>query len=46
MLTDEISDHDTPYVIVNIKKERYEPRYKYIRGKRKTDVKRTSVTFH
>ena len=36
ILTDEISDHDTSYVIVNIKKERYEPRYKYIRNERKT----------
>ena len=32
--TDEISDHDTPYVILNIKKERYEPRYRYIRDEK------------
>ena len=25
--TEEISDHDTPYVIFNIKKEKYEPRF-------------------
>ena len=36
--TDEISDHDTPFVILNIKKERYEPRYKYIRDERKVDM--------
>ena len=35
---DEISDHDTPFVILNIKKERYEPRYKYIRDERKVDM--------
>ena len=28
--THEISDHDCPYTIVNIKKERFKPRYKYI----------------
>ena len=32
--TEEISDHDTPYVIFNIKKERYKPRYKFIRNKK------------
>ena len=36
--TDEISDHDTPLVILNIKKERYEPRHKYIRDERKVDM--------
>ena len=30
MNTEEISDHDTPYVIFNIKKEKYEPSYKFI----------------
>ena len=34
LMTDEISDHDTPYGIFNIKKERYEPRYKYIRNEK------------
>ena len=28
---DEISDHDCPYMIFNIKKVRFQPRYKYIR---------------
>ena len=32
--TDEISDHDTPYVIMNVKKEKFEPRYKYIHDER------------
>ena len=36
--TNEISDHDTPFVILNIKKERYEPRYKYIRDERQVDM--------
>ena len=37
--TDEISDHDTPFVILNIKKESYEPRYnKYIRDAKKIDM--------
>ena len=35
--TDEISDHDTPFLILNIK-ERYEPRYKFIRDERKVDM--------
>ena len=30
MNTEEISDYDTPYVIFNIKKEKYEPSYKFI----------------
>ena len=34
--TDEISDHDTSYAIFNIKKERYEPRYK---DKENTNIK-------
>ena len=32
--TEEISDHDTPYITFNIKKEKYEPRYKFIRNKK------------
>ena len=36
--TDEIGDDDTPFVILNIKKKRYEPRYKYIRDERKVDM--------
>ena len=33
-MADEISDHDTSYGIFNIKKERYQPRYKYIRNEK------------
>ena len=36
--TDEISDYDTPFVILNLIKERYEPGYKYIRDERKVDM--------
>ena len=36
--TDEISDHHTPFVILNIKKERYELRYNNIRDERKVDM--------
>ena len=32
--TEEISDRDTPYVIFNIKKEKYEPSYKFIRNEK------------
>ena len=34
LMTDEISNHDTPYGIFNITKERYEPRYKYVRNEK------------
>ena len=34
LMTDEISDHDSPYGIFNIKIERYEPRYKYVRNEK------------
>ena len=36
--TDEISGHDMPYAILNVKIERYEQRYKYIRSKKDIDV--------
>ena len=36
--TDEISDHDMPYTILNVKKERYEQRYKYIRSEKDIDI--------
>ena len=32
--TEEISNHDAPYVIFNIKKEKYQPRYKFIRNEK------------
>ena len=33
-----ISDHDTPYVIFNIKKEKYQPCYKFIRFEKTLDM--------
>ena len=36
--TDEISDHDTPYTIFNMKKERFERRYKYVRNEKNLDL--------
>ena len=36
--TEEISDHDAPYVIFNIKKEKYQPRYKFIRNTKTLDM--------
>ena len=35
--TDEISDHDCPYVILNIRKQKFEPRYKMIRNEKNFD---------
>ena len=34
LMTDEISDHDTLYGILNIKKEGYEPCCKYVRNEK------------
>ena len=36
--THEISDHGLPYDILNVKKERYEQRYKYIRSENNIDI--------
>ena len=36
--TEEISDHDAPYVICSIKKEKYQPRYKFIRNEKILDM--------
>ena len=38
LMADEVSDHDAPYGIFNIKKERYEPRYKYVRNEKDLNV--------
>ena len=38
--TDEISDHDLPYAIMNIRKVKFEPRYKYLRNE-KTSISRS-----
>ena len=37
--TGEISDHDSPYAIFQVKKQRYEPRYKWIRNEKNLDMK-------
>ena len=44
--TEEISDHDAPYVIFNIKKEKYQPRYKFIRNEKTLDMNSYTVDFH
>ena len=38
MYTDEISDHDLAYIITNIKKQRFEPRYKLIRNQKNLNI--------
>ena len=38
LMTHEISDHDAPYGVFNIKKERYEPRYKYVRNEKDLNI--------
>ena len=37
---DEISDHDAPYIVANIRKPKFEPRYKYIRMEKNFDKDR------
>ena len=36
--TEDISDHDAPYVTFNIKKEKYQPLYKLIRNEKTLDM--------
>ena len=38
VLADEIGDHDLPYVILNIRKQKFEKRYKYIRDEKRFDL--------
>ncbi|XP_057299344.1 uncharacterized protein LOC130629967 [Hydractinia symbiolongicarpus] len=38
LITDEISDHDTPYILLSIKKERFEPRYKFVHDEKNLDM--------
>ena len=38
LMTDEISDHDPPHGIFNIKKERYKPFYKYVRNEKELNM--------
>ena len=43
--TKEISDHGTPYVIFNINKEKYEPRYKLIRNEKSLVMENYATDF-
>ena len=43
--TDEISDHDEPYAIFNIKKERFQKRYKYVRDEKNVDMNKYILDF-
>ena len=45
MNTDEISDHDEPYAIFNIKKERFQKRYKYVRDEKGLDMSKYILDF-
>ena len=36
--TEEMSDHDALYVIFNVKKKKYQPRYKFIRNEKTLDL--------
>ena len=38
VLADDIGDHDLPYVTLNIRKQKFEKRYKYIRDKERFDL--------
>ena len=43
--TEEISNHDTPYVIFNIKKEKNEPRYKFIHNEKSLVIENSVADF-
>ena len=45
MYIDEISDHDCPYTIFNIKKEIFQPRYKYIRIEKNLNMNNYILSF-
>ncbi|XP_057310275.1 uncharacterized protein LOC130648252 [Hydractinia symbiolongicarpus] len=38
LLCDEISDHDAPHVVMNIKKDKFEKRYKFIRDEKQLNI--------
>ena len=44
--TDKISDHDESYAIFNIKKERFQKLYKYVRDETNLDMKSIYWTFN
>ena len=43
--TDEISDHNEPYAIFNIKKERFQKRYKYVQNEKNLDIEKYILDF-
>ena len=45
VLADEIGDHDLPYVILNIRKQKFEKRYKYIRDEKHFDLSKYRKDF-
>ena len=45
LYTEKISDHDAPYVIFNIKKEKYQLRYKFMRNKKTLDMNNYTSDF-
>ena len=45
VLADEIGNHDLPYVILNIRKQKFEKRYKYIRDKKRFDLSKYQKDF-
>lgn len=38
LLCDEISDHDAPHIVMNIKKDKFEKRYKFIRDEKQLNI--------
>ena len=45
VLADEIGDHDLSYVILNIRKQKFENRYKYIRDEKRFDLSKYQKDF-
>ena len=43
--TDEISDHDEPYAMFSIKKERFQKRCKYVRDEKNLDMNKYILDF-
>ena len=45
VLADEIGDHDLPYVILNIRKQKFEKRCEYIRDEKRFDLSKYQKNF-
>ena len=43
--TEETRDHEVPHVIFSIKKEKYQPRYKFLQSKKFLDMNRYTSEF-